>query len=156
MQWTVQGCFWHCLWLFVYKISREPLNRLVPNSQERRVWSLAWTSLNVKVKVTRDKKQGFQPIFRESLNWYATNSHGKCAWSLSTACVRFMFGKTSLPSSLECIFWISDSTFWRINFEKGAWSKNVEITDIGKAKTVVMVGYRTSVTWRQKEEKQSE
>jgi len=29
----------------------ELLERFVPNSQGRRVWSLAWTSLNVMVKV---------------------------------------------------------------------------------------------------------
>jgi len=36
--------------LFVYEISREPLNGFAPNSHGRRVWSLAWTSLKVKVK----------------------------------------------------------------------------------------------------------
>jgi len=36
--------------LFVYEISPEPLNGFVPNSQGRLVWSLAWTSLNVKVR----------------------------------------------------------------------------------------------------------
>ena len=36
--------------LFVYKISREPLNGFAPNSQGRRGWSLARTSLNIKVK----------------------------------------------------------------------------------------------------------
>jgi len=92
------------------------------------------------------KKQG-QSIPRESLNWYATNSHGKRAWSLLAACMQFMFGKTSLASSLECIFWISDSTFWRI-LKSVHGSKNVGITDTGKAKTVVMVSYRTSGTWR--------
>jgi len=39
--------------LFVTQISPERLNGFAPNSQGRRVWSLAWTSLNVKV--TRDK-----------------------------------------------------------------------------------------------------
>jgi len=39
--------------LFVYEISREPLNGFVPNSQGRRVWSLARTTLNVKVKGQR-------------------------------------------------------------------------------------------------------
>jgi len=32
------------------EISPEPLNRFAPNSHGRRVWSLAWTSLKVKVK----------------------------------------------------------------------------------------------------------
>jgi len=36
--------------LFVYEISRELLKGFAPNSHGRRVWSLAWTSLNVKVK----------------------------------------------------------------------------------------------------------
>jgi len=42
------------LWLFhfihVNQISLEPLNGFVPYWQRRRVWSLAWTSLNVNVK----------------------------------------------------------------------------------------------------------
>jgi len=50
--------------LFVYGISQEPLNGFAPNSQGRRVWSLARTSLNVKVKrkVTRDKNGIFCPF----------------------------------------------------------------------------------------------
>jgi len=36
--------------LFVPRISQEPLNRFARNSRGRRVWSLTWTSLNVKVK----------------------------------------------------------------------------------------------------------
>ena len=39
-----------CGVLFVYEISREPLNRFAPNSYRRRVSSLAGTSLKVKVK----------------------------------------------------------------------------------------------------------
>jgi len=35
--------------LFVTQISREPLNGFVPNSHGGRVWSLAQTSMNVKV-----------------------------------------------------------------------------------------------------------
>jgi len=48
---------WFCLlapsvggFLFVYEIARKPLNGFVPNSHGRRVWSLARTSLTVKVK----------------------------------------------------------------------------------------------------------
>jgi len=59
--------------LFVCEISREPLNGLASNSQGRRVWSLARTSM--KVKVTTDKNGIFS--------------------ALSAACVRFMFGKTT-------------------------------------------------------------
>jgi len=43
---VVSLCF-----LFVYEISPESLNGFAPNSQERRVWSLARTSLKVKVKI---------------------------------------------------------------------------------------------------------
>jgi len=42
---AVSLCF-----LFVYEISREPLNVSVPNSHGRRVYSLARTSLKVNVK----------------------------------------------------------------------------------------------------------
>jgi len=56
--------------LFVYEISREPLNRFVPNSRGRRIWPLGRTSL--KVKVTRDKNGIF---------------------GFLAACVPFMFGK---------------------------------------------------------------
>ena len=41
--------------LFVNQISHEPLNGFVPNSQGRCVWSLARTSLNVKVKGQRSR-----------------------------------------------------------------------------------------------------
>jgi len=48
---ALRFCFYHCLWLFlfVYEISREPVNGFAPNSQRRRDWSLARISLNVKV-----------------------------------------------------------------------------------------------------------
>jgi len=39
-----------CDFLFVYEMSRQQRSRFVPNSQARHVWSLAWMSLNVKVK----------------------------------------------------------------------------------------------------------
>ena len=35
--------------LFVYEISRESLNGFAPNSHERRIWSLARTSLKATV-----------------------------------------------------------------------------------------------------------
>ena len=70
-----------CGFLFVYEISCEPLNEFAPNSHGRRIWSIARTSL--KVKVTWDKKTAFfSPL-------------GACVW--------FMFGKTSLASSLFCV-----------------------------------------------------
>jgi len=40
----------------------EPLNGFAPNSHGRRDWSLAWTSL--KVKVSGDKKRHFRPFWR--------------------------------------------------------------------------------------------
>jgi len=39
-----------CFFLFMYEISLKPLNRFMPNSHERRVWSLTRTSLKVKIK----------------------------------------------------------------------------------------------------------
>ena len=68
------------LFLFVYEISRESLNGFAPNSHGRRAWSLARMSLKAKVK-----GQGHQGQ--------------KAFLALSGACVRFMFGKTSLASS---------------------------------------------------------
>jgi len=68
--------------LFVYEISREPLNGFAPNSHGRRVWSLARRSLKVKVKVVYQDHQG-------------QKRHAVCA------CVRFVFGKTSLASSFR-------------------------------------------------------
>jgi len=68
--------------LFVYEISPELLNGFAPNSHGRRVWSLTQTCL--KVKVTRDKKRHFS--------------------ALLAAYMRFMFGKTSLASSVENVF----------------------------------------------------
>ena len=70
--------------LFLYEISREPLNGFSPNSQERRVWSLGWIGmLRSKVKITTDKNRGFRRISRESLNRFATNSLGRRVWSLA-------------------------------------------------------------------------
>ena len=71
-----------CVFLFVYEISREPLNGFAPNSHGRRVWSLARRSLKVKVKVICQDHQG-------------QKRHAVCA------CVRFVFGKTSLASSFR-------------------------------------------------------
>ena len=78
-------CFWRrqsVVFSFVYEIFRESLNRFAPNSHGRRAWSLARTSLKVKVKDQDD--QGQKRHFS----------------ALSAACVRFMFGKTSLACSL--------------------------------------------------------
>ena len=46
-------CFWRCqslALLFMYEISREPVNGFAPNSHGGRVWFLARTSLKIKVK----------------------------------------------------------------------------------------------------------
>jgi len=50
------------VFLFVYEISLEPLNGFAPNSQGRRVWSLAWASLNVKVKGQGHQGQTSSPL----------------------------------------------------------------------------------------------
>ena len=59
-QLQVRFCFsaTTCLFFsfFVNQISREPLNAFVPSSQGRRVWSLAWTSLNVKFRGHQGQK----------------------------------------------------------------------------------------------------
>jgi len=55
----------HETFLFVYEIYREPLNGFAPNSQERRVWSLARINLNVKVRGQRSRSPGTKNgIFR--------------------------------------------------------------------------------------------
>jgi len=74
--------------LFLYEISREALNEFAQNSHRRRVWYLARTSLNVKVK-----GQGHQGQKRHFS-------------ALSPACVRFTFGKTSLASGY--VYFITD------------------------------------------------
>ena len=73
-----------CVFLFVYEISREQLKGFASNSHRRRVWSLAGTSLKVKVKDQGHQEQTmafFDPL---------------------AACVRFLFGKTSLASTFPC------------------------------------------------------
>ena len=72
--------------LFAYEISREPLNGFGPNSQGRRARSLAWTSLNVKVKTQWSRSPGQKRHFS----------------ALSAACARFMSAKTSLAYSYIC------------------------------------------------------
>jgi len=49
--------------LFLYDLSQELLNGLAPNSQGRRVWSLAWMSLKVKVKGQRSRSPGTKTAF---------------------------------------------------------------------------------------------
>ena len=76
-----------CGFLYAYEISRELLNGFVPNSHGRRVWSLAWTSLKVKVKGQRSK-----------VNVTRKKRHPSV---ISAVCVRFVFDKTSLASSFN-------------------------------------------------------
>jgi len=64
--------------------SREPLDGFAQNSHGRRVWSVARTSLKVKVNGQRSRSQGQK---RHLL-------------AFSVACVQFMFGKTYLASSV--------------------------------------------------------
>ena len=88
IQWTAEGSVFFTLsvtFLFVHEISPEPLNGFAPNSQGRRIWLLARTSLNVKVK-----GQGHQGQKRRFS-------------APSSACVRFMFGKTSVASSFDFV-----------------------------------------------------
>ena len=67
----------------MHEISLEPLNRTCAKFTGKRIWSLARTNLKVKVKGQghRGQKRHFS--------------------ALSAACVRFMFGKTSLASSYK-------------------------------------------------------
>jgi len=58
-------CFWRhqsVVFMFVYKISWEPLNRFAPNSHGRRILSLAPTSLKSMSPGT--KKRHFWPFWR--------------------------------------------------------------------------------------------
>ena len=60
--------------MFLTQKSQEWLNRFAPNSQGRHVWSLARTSLNVKV--TTDKKRKTA----EYATAYGTNISGTDEW----------------------------------------------------------------------------
>jgi len=84
--------------------SPEPLNGYAPNSQEKRVWSLAQTTLNVKVKDQRSRSPGTNFLSTET-RWLqittdsSRRDHSVAAGGDGSAqrrCVRFMFGKTSL------------------------------------------------------------
>jgi len=72
--------------VFVYEISRETLNGFAPNSLGRRVWFLARTSLNVKIKGQRSRSPG-------------TNNGIFGAFGGLRAAYVKMFSKTSLASS---------------------------------------------------------
>jgi len=95
-----------CVCLFVYEISREPLNRFAPNSQGRRDWSLARANLNVKVKGQghQDKRavQSDHPRHRQngtrSLQITSSSSerHHSVAAGGDFSGLRAVLGKTSL------------------------------------------------------------
>jgi len=98
-----------CDFLFVHQISREPLNGFTPNSHGRRVWSVARTSLNVKVKGQGHQGQQTRcalPSPPAATEWNALAANNvmqqqseplrRCREVISAGCVRFMFGKTSL------------------------------------------------------------
>jgi len=77
--------------LFVREISWETLNQIAPNSQGRRVWS---ATFKVKVKCQRlkepeTKKRHFSAFL--------------------AACLRFMFGKTSLALVFSLFLSIASS-----------------------------------------------
>ena len=89
---------------------KYPRNKFAPNSQGRRVWFLAKSECHCQrseVKVTRDKnafcipitprqrRNGMHPLQITSSNgwWDHSFAAGRV---ISAACVRFMFGKTSL------------------------------------------------------------
>jgi len=78
------------VFLSVYEISPELLNTFVSNAHGRRVWSLARTSLKVKIK-----SQGQE----------AQKQHISV---LLAACVHFMFGKTSLASTFKMNWHLSN------------------------------------------------
>ena len=59
------------VFVFVYEISREPLNRFAPNSHGRRVWPLARTSLKVKVKGKRSRSLGTKNGIFRPFRWPA-------------------------------------------------------------------------------------
>jgi len=73
--------------LFVYEISREPLDGFAPNSQGRSVWSLARMSLKVKVKDQRSRapgtKTGFSADISRTAERICDKLTRKRVWSLA-------------------------------------------------------------------------
>jgi len=111
------------LFLFVPQISLEQLNGFSPNWHGRRVWSLARTNLNFKVKVTRDKERAVHshhPLAAYKWHALAANSvqrqrmapfhpcrGGGGEGVLLRACMRFMFGETYLSLVLILLLFIT-------------------------------------------------
>jgi len=92
--------------LFVNQIYQEPLNGFMPNSKihmEDMFWSLARMSLNVKVKLTRDKPRCALPSPLAATEWNALAANNvmqqqkgpfrHCGDVILWACMRFMFRK---------------------------------------------------------------
>jgi len=107
----------------VNQIFPEPLNEFVSNSQGRHVWHLNQTSLNVKVKGQGHQGQKMccalssppPPLAYETYEWYTLAANNimlqqmgpfRCCRGLtSAACLRYMFGKTSV--ALVCnLVWL--------------------------------------------------
>ena len=85
---TISLCFFVCVrHLGNLSLSRELLNGFAPNSHGRCVWSLTWTSLKVKVRGQRSRQSGTKKRHFGPFGG-----------------LQFMFGKTSLVSSLFGIF----------------------------------------------------
>jgi len=89
-------------------MSLEWVNGFAPDSQGRRVWSLAWVSLNVKLKGQghEGQKRCALPSHPAAVEWnaFAANNINQqqmgpfhhCQGVILAACMQFMFGKTSL------------------------------------------------------------
>jgi len=97
----VRFCFWRCLWLFCLciKYLGEPLNGFVPNLHGRRVWSLARTSLNVKVNAQGHQVQISSPLKMHCNVLAANNVMQQQTGPFHRGCVRFMFVKHLFSSS---------------------------------------------------------
>jgi len=106
-QLQVRFCFsaTTCLFFsfFVNQISREPLNAFVPSWQGSRVWSLAWTSLNVKGQGHQRQKMCYAlPLPPAVTEWNALAADivthqqmgpfRQCRGVISETCMRSMFG----------------------------------------------------------------
>jgi len=99
---------------FVYEISLELLNRFAPNSQGRRVWFACSNEFECQGQGHQGQKAAF--------------------FVPSVACLRFMFGKTSLWSPygigqtiifLPCGFFFLSSFFPRLISAVGDWMSAV-------------------------------
>ena len=115
--------------MFANRISREPLgNRQIHRADGRRLWYLARTRLNVKVKGQGQGHQGqkravhcyhprqrrngtrsLQSYVMQQLQTYGTIP--SLPGVISAACVRFLFGNTSLVSGIFFLFLMPYGTY---------------------------------------------